>query len=55
MIMELQEIIDRLYIRFPNIIPTKEISIYELGKIQGNQLVISYLKELLLQPIVKKK
>lgn len=48
----IQEIIDRLYVRYPNVLPTKEISSYELGKLQGQQIVINYLKEL---DLVKEK
>lgn len=46
MVMELQEIINRL-VRYPNVLPSKELSGYELGKLQGQQMVITYLNELL--------
>lgn len=47
MVMELQEIINRLCVRYPNVLPSKELSGYELGKLQGQQIVITYLNELL--------
>ena len=47
MVMELQEIINRLCVRYPNVLPTKEISYYELGKLQGQQMIIIYLTELM--------
>ena len=46
MAMELQEIINRLCIRYPNVLPSKELTLYELGKLQGQQMVITFLNEL---------
>ena len=53
MVMELQEIINRLYVRYPNVLPSKELSLYELGKLQGQQLVILYLTEIMNKKISK--
>ena len=42
----LHDIIDRLLIKFPNRLPTKELTSFELGREVGKQDVIKLLIEL---------
>lgn len=38
------ELLSILETRYPNILPNKEISSYELGKLIGIQIIIDYIK-----------
>lgn len=39
----LEELLDNLITRYPNRLPTKEVSSYELGILVGNQEILKYI------------
>lgn len=39
----LEELLDNLVKRYPNRLPTKEVTSYELGTLVGNQEIIKYI------------
>lgn len=42
---KIEDIIDRILGRYNNILPKKEVSSFELGKLIGHQEVIQFLRE----------
>lgn len=40
-----KDIIDRLELRYPNVLPKKMVNDYELGVLIGQQQVIQFIKE----------
>lgn len=52
--LNINEILNKLQERFNNQLPTKEVNNFELGKLIGNQEVISYLLTIIEQDNYKK-
>lgn len=52
--LNINEILNKLHERFNNQLPTKEVNSFELGKLIGNQEVISYLLTIIEQDNYKK-
>lgn len=52
--LNINELINKLQERFNNQLPTKEVNSFELGKLIGNQEVISYLLTIIEQDNYKK-
>ena len=54
MMLNINELINKLQERFNNQLPTKEVNSFELGKLIGNQEVIHYILTVLEQDNYKK-
>ena len=52
--LNINELINKLQERFNNQLPTKEVNSFELGKLIGNQEVISYILTVVEQDNYKK-
>jgi len=52
--LNINEILNKLQERFNNQLPTKEVNSFELGKLIGNQEVVSYLLTIIEQDNYKK-
>lgn len=54
MMLNINELINKLQERFNNQLPTKEVNSFELGKLIGNQEVIHYILTVVEQDNYKK-
>ena len=54
MMLNINELINKLQERFNNQLPTKEVNSFELGKLIGNQEVVSYILTVIEQDNYKK-
>ena len=52
--LNINELINKLQERFNNQLPTKEVNSFELGKLIGNQEVLSYILTVVEQDNYKK-
>ena len=54
MMLNINELINKLQERFNNQLPTKEVNSFELGKLIGNQEVVHYILTVVEQDNYKK-
>lgn len=52
--LNINELINKLQVRFNDQLPTKEVNSFELGKLIGNQEVVSYIITIIEQDNYKK-